>query len=196
MAQAKMIFLDNLPFKVKEQLVRERDFHQFSLTKTVAEARRHSNVTTFLNKGTRFQPSDNKPGNKPPFNKPGTKQQANFMQGMYEHCNMLIAEHVTNEVVGEDENVRLDDLANMVALSVRDGTSNKMERAVYLLVREKVSDNPALELTTRDASTATPRGRFTAKELLGETKRLLLRTGSGMSLLERLRRDAAFRQEM
>ena len=105
---------------------------------------------------------------------------------------MLVTETV-NEVVEEDENVRLDDLAHVTALSVKDGTSSDMERVVYLLVREKLSDHIVQELTMRDASTSTPRGKFTAKELLGEAERLLLRTGSGMSLLERLRRDTTFR---
>lgn len=31
LAQAKLMFVDGLPFKVKEHLVRERDFHQLSL---------------------------------------------------------------------------------------------------------------------------------------------------------------------
>ena len=51
MAQAKLIFTDGLPFKIKEYLVRERNFHQFSLQQTITEARRHSNVSQFLNKG-------------------------------------------------------------------------------------------------------------------------------------------------
>lgn len=85
----------------------------------------------------------------------------------------------------------------MTALSVKDGTSDDLERAVYLVVREKLRDHLVNELTTtRDAATSTPRGRLTPKELLSEAERLLLRTGSGMSLLERLRRDAPLRLEL
>lgn len=75
-----------------------------------------------------------------------------------------------------------------------DGTSNEMERAVYLVVREKLRDHLVQEL--RDASTTAQRGRLTPKELLTEAEKLLLRTGSGMSLLERLRRDGPLRAEL
>lgn len=75
-----------------------------------------------------------------------------------------------------------------------DGTSNEMERAVYLVVREKLRDHLVQEL--RDASTTASRGKLTPKELLTEAEKLLLRTGSGMSLLERLRRDGPLRAEL
>lgn len=94
----------------------------------------------------------------------------------------------------QDEAEKLEALAHVTALSVMDGTSNEMERAVYLVVREKLRDHLVQE--QRDASTTAPRGRLTPKELLTEAEKLLLRTGSGMSLLERLRRDGPLRAEL
>ena len=66
--------MENLPYKVKELLMRERDFHNFSLTATVAEARRQSNVNLFLNKGAKFQSNESRPqqsANKPQYNNKG-----------------------------------------------------------------------------------------------------------------------------
>ena len=48
----------------------------------------------------------------------------------------------------------------------------------------------------RDAQTGTTRGRLVSKDLLSEAERVLLRTASGLSLLDRLRRDETLRDEM
>ena len=45
------MFVEGLPFKVKEKVVSERDFHQRSLQQTISDARMYHNANNYLNKG-------------------------------------------------------------------------------------------------------------------------------------------------
>lgn len=47
----------------------------------------------------------------------------------------------------------------------------------------------------RDAGTGT-KGRLTAKDLLNEAEKLLMKTGAGLSLYDRLRRDEELRDDV
>ena len=62
---------------------------------------------------------------------------------------MLIAEPLDAKVnqVQQDEVEKLEELAHVTALSVKDGTSDEMEHAVYVVVREKLRDHLVNELT-------------------------------------------------
>jgi hypothetical protein len=48
----------------------------------------------------------------------------------------------------------------------------------------------------KDTGTGTGKGRFTAKDLLTESERVLLKASSGMSLLDRLKMDERLREDM
>lgn len=68
------------------------------------------------------------------------------------------------------------------------------ERGLVLGATHAIKEHLTRE--TRDVGVGTARGRFTVKELLTEAERVLLRSAGGMSLLERLRRDALLREDM
>ena len=85
----------------------------------------------------------------------------------------------------------MKDLATYIEyLGVKSSLSTG-ERSMVLGAIHAVKDHLVRE--TKDASTGT--GKWTPKELLGEAERVLLRANSGLSLLERLRRDAKLRDE-
>lgn len=91
-----------------------------------------------------------------------------------------------------DEGEMMEDLSTYVEyLSVK-STLDPTERSVVLGAIHALKDHLARE--SKDAGTMTNR-KWTPKELLGEAERVLLRANSGLSLLERLRRDAKLRDD-
>ena len=61
------------------------------------------------------------------------------------------------------------------------------EKHFLVFAKHKLKDHLArAEVRTRDVGGGTGRGRISSKDLLNEAERILIRTGSGMNLLERL----------
>ena len=85
----------------------------------------------------------------------------------------------------------LADVSTYVEYLGAKSSLSSTERSVVLGAIHAVKDH--LVRGTKDAGTST--GKWTPKELLGEAERVLLRANSGLSLLERLRRDAKLRDE-
>lgn len=101
-----MLYSEGLPFKVKEYLIRERDYHTFTLQKAMAEANRHNNVSAYLSKG---KPGggwkDNKLGDDKQ-DRQGDKQDSkefkgannrykfrtNYVASLWDSCNMILSE--------------------------------------------------------------------------------------------------------
>jgi hypothetical protein len=71
---------------------------------------------------------------------------------------------------------------------------NSTERSLVLGAVHALKEHIVRTRQFSDASTATDR-KFSPKELLGEAERVLLRASSGLSLLERLRRDSKLRDD-
>lgn len=61
---------------------------------------------------------------------------------------------------------------------------NDAERSLVLGATHALKDHLAREV--RDTGMGTGRGRLTAKDLLSDAERILLRSAGGMSLLDRL----------
>ena len=106
--------------------------------------------------------------------------------------NICIAEsqpqqHVQSQAQEPDESQQL--ATHLEYLSIKSSLTPG-ERSFILGATHALKDQLA-----REGSTA-GRSRLTQKELLTEAERVLLRSAGGMSLLERLRRDAQLREEM
>ena len=91
-----------------------------------------------------------------------------------------------------DEEEMMQDLSTYVEYLSTKSTLDPTERSVVLGAVHAVKDHLARE--AKEAGTMTDR-KWSPKELLGEAERVLLRANSGLSLLERLRRDPKLREE-
>jgi len=102
-----MLYADGLPFKVKEHLFREHDYHIFTLQKTMAEAKRHNNVNSYMNKGrgpppgdrnkdagNAEQKGDSKGGDNKDDKQATFKRRANLttVAGLWDRCYMIYSE--------------------------------------------------------------------------------------------------------
>ena len=96
-----------------------------------------------------------------------------------------------SESVSESEDEFLGNLSTYVEYLTVKSNMDSTERSVVLSAIHALKDHLVRE--AKDAGTST--GKWTPKELLGEAERVLLRANSGLSLLERLRRDAKLRDE-
>ena len=52
-AQLKLLYVDSLPFKIKEYLLKDKYFHNVGFPRLVSEARRISNVNNYLYKSNK-----------------------------------------------------------------------------------------------------------------------------------------------
>lgn len=59
-AQLKLLYVDSLPFKIKEVLLKDKYFQSMSFQQLMSEARRHSNVNNYLYKANKQQGDANK----------------------------------------------------------------------------------------------------------------------------------------
>lgn len=101
-----------------------------------------------------------------------------------------------------DDDADLQEAATYLEYLAVKSDLNAVERHVVLgvthalkehMVRVQGKDNRDKEY--QDGGTGTNR-RFSPKELLSEAERVLIRAASGMSLLERLRRDSQLRVDI
>ncbi|MDY6966640.1 MAG: hypothetical protein SVM80_11875 [Halobacteriota archaeon] len=111
-------------------------------------------------------------------------------------ANMILGERLEGQVYSAEldtiEEEVMQDLTTYVEYLCTKSALDSAERGVVLSAVHAVKDHLVRE--AKDAGTMTDR-KWAPKELLGEAERVLLRANSGLSLLERLRRDAKLRDE-
>ena len=71
---------------------------------------------------------------------------------------------------------------------------NDIERGIFIGATHAIKDHLVREV--KDTGTGAGKGRLTARDLLSESERVLLKASSGMSLLDRLKRDEKLREDM
>lgn len=72
----------------------------------------------------------------------------------------------------------------------------RIYKAACFALVDHLARHPEWHATKEDAATMTTKRRISAKDLFTEAERLLARTSGGLSLLERLIRDAELREDM
>ena len=107
---------------------------------------------------------------------------------------MIVTEpqkHNSQLAIGEDD---LNEASTYLEYLAVKSTWDDVERGIFVGATHAIKDHLVREL--KDAGTGVGKGRFTAKDLLTESERVLLKASSGMSLLDRLKRDEKLREDM
>lgn len=109
-------------------------------------------------------------------------------------CNMIITEPQgghSNLTIQEDDLVEASTYLEYLAVK---SSWDENERGIFVGATHAIKDHLVRE--QKDSGTGAGRGRFTARDLLTESERVLLKASSGMSLLDRLKRDEKLREDM